>query len=313
MSDATLPGFRENVPLASLTTIELGGAARYLIDLEDEVGVEDVVRWASHHGFPLSVLGGGSNVVVADRGVRGLVMRIGIRGLSMIREGGFVKVTVGAGEPWDGVVSRTVAEELAGLECLSGIPGTAGATPLQNVGAYGQDVSQVIEEVRVFDRYGQKRTTLTNADCGFGYRTSDLRSDPNRYIVLGVVFRLRPGGAPTLGYPEVARALDTAGFDPTLSDTRSVVLELRRAKSMCIEADDPNRRSVGSFFVNPEIDNKALPEVAEAAAVNDDAVPSFPSTDDRIKVPAAWLIERAGYSKGIRRGGWGSRPAIPLP
>jgi UDP-N-acetylmuramate dehydrogenase len=285
-----------------MTTIELGGAARYLVDAEDDVGVEDVVRWASRYGFELTVLGGGSNVVISDRGVQGLALRMCIPGIHILRDGDAVRLSAGAGEPWDGVVARAVEEDLAGLECMSGIPGTAGATPIQNVGAYGQEVSDVVEEVEVFDRGSLKKTVLSASDCRFGYRTSMLREDPDRFIVLRVVFRLQPAGPPTLGYPELARALETAESVPTLADARAAVLELRRSKSMCIERTDRNRRSVGSFFVNPVVDDGALPGVAEAAAVGCGDVPTFAAEGERIKIPAAWLIQHAGFPKGYRRG-----------
>jgi UDP-N-acetylmuramate dehydrogenase len=225
-----------------------------------------------------------------------------------------VRVSVGAGEIWDEVVARTVDENLAGLECLSGIPGTAGATPIQNVGAYGQQVSDVIREVRVIDRVTLETRSMCVADCGFGYRTSSFRIAPDRYVVLGAVFELRPGGAPTLEYPELVRKLDVTGTTPSVSDVREAVVELRRAKSMTIEAGDPNRRSVGSFFVNPVIAEDAVPDLAESASVDDDEVPRFPSDNGLVKIPAAWLVEHSGFRKGLRRGGVGisSRHSLAL-
>jgi len=314
MSDPTLPGLRENVPLAAMTTLGLGGHARYLVDAEDDVTVEDVLRWSSSYGFRVTVVGGGSNVVIADGGVPGLVLRIKIRGFELERRGETVGVSVGAGEIWDEVVARSVDEDLAGLECLSGIPGTAGATPIQNVGAYGQEVSQVIQEVRVIDRVTWQKKSLSAADCGFGYRTSSLRVAPDRFVVLGVVFELRAGGGPSLEYPELARKLSVTTKTPGLSDVREAVVELRRGKSMTIEAGDPNRRSVGSFFVNPVVARDTVPDLAESAAVDDDEVPHFQTGNGLVKIPAAWLIEQCAYRKGLRRGGVGisSRHSLAL-
>jgi len=314
MAVPTVPGLRERIPLAPLTTLELGGPARFLLDVEDEGTVEDAVRWAERAGYPLTVIGGGSNLVIADSGVPGLVVRMSIRGFDFVRDGDAARVTVGAAEPWDDVVARAVGHNLAGLECLSGIPGTAGATPIQNVGAYGQEVSEAIDEVRVFDRTSLTRKTLAAVDCGFGYRTSVFRDAPDRYVVLGVVFRLRPEGRPTLRYPDLTRILDASAADPSLPETRVAVLELRRSKSMVIEARDPNRRSVGSFFVNPVLAESELPDVAEAASVADDEVPRFAARDGKVKIPAAWLIESCGFSKGTRRGrvGLSSRHSLAL-
>jgi len=300
-------GVRGNVSLAPLTSLELGGVARHFVEVEDEGTVSDVVRWAGRRDLPLAVLGGGSNVVVADTGWAGVVLHMAMRGLAVQRHGNEAIVTAAAGESWDGLVERTVAEGLAGLECLSGIPGLVGATPIQNVGAYGQDVAAVIERVRTVNLLSLEVKTLVAADCGFGYRTSAFRESPGRYLVLSVTYRLRSGGPATVTYRELQRSLGIRRARPSLADIREAVLELRRAKSMVIDPTDANRRSVGSFFVNPVLDAVALAGLEECArAVGalapGENLPSFAAGEGLFKVPAAWLIERSGFPKGLRRG-----------
>jgi UDP-N-acetylmuramate dehydrogenase len=305
IADSGLPrGLREGIALAPLTTLELGGPARYLVEAGDEETVADALRWAGERGLPVSVLGGGSNVVVADAGVDGLVLRIGLRGVAVESSAGSVLVTAAAGEPWDDLAARCVAEGWGGLECLSGIPGTAGATPIQNVGAYGQEVGQTIERVRVLDRRTLEVRDLGPADLGFGYRSSALRERPGRWVVLAVSFGLRVGGAPTVAYPELERALAAGRRPPSLAAVREAVLELRRGKSMVLDAEDPNRRSAGSFFVNPVLSAAQLTALRGrvAAAGIADELPTFAADRGGRKVPAAWLIERAGFAKGHASG-----------
>ncbi len=258
-------------------------------------------------------------MVVADAGVDGLVVRMSQRGLARSEDGGETLWTVAAGEPWDSVVERAVAEGLAGLECLSGIPGTAGATPIQNVGAYGQEVSEVVARVRVLDRESLEVASLAPAECAFGYRDSLFRREPERFAVLAVSLRLAPGGPPALRYPELQRAVADSGAGVTLATVRRVVLALRRAKSMVLEAGDENRRSVGSFFVNPvfgEAEAEVVAARAAAAGVvpEPSGLPRFEVGGGRVKLPAGWLIERAGLVRGTRRGpvGLSSRHALAL-
>jgi len=265
------------------------------------------------------LLGGGSNVVVADSGVDGLVVRMAQRGLAQTEADGGVLWTVAAGEPWDSVVARSVAEGVAGLECLSGIPGTAGATPIQNVGAYGQEVSEIVERVRVLDRESLEVRSLEPEACAFAYRDSLFRRRPGRFAVLSVTLRLAPGGPPALRYPELQRGVADSGAGVTLDTVRRVVLALRRAKSMVLEPGDENRRSVGSFFVNPvlrEAEAEAVVErlVAAGLVAEPSEVPRFEVGDGRVKLPAGWLIERAGFPRGTRRGPVGlySRHALAL-
>jgi len=309
-------GLRGGVALAPLTTFELGGPARWLVEAGDAAAVVDALRWARERGLPVTVLGGGSNVVVADSGVDGLVLRVVACGVAVEAEAGGVLVTAAAGEPWDALVERCVGEGWAGLECLSGIPGTAGATPIQNVGAYGQEAGDTIERVRAIDRASLEVVELGARDLGLGYRTSTLREQPDRFVVVSVSFRLRPAGSPTIAYPELANALAVERHPPSLAAVRRAVLELRRSKSMVIDPADPNRRSAGSFFVNPVLAPHELRAVQERslAAGIDEAVPSFPAGGDRRKVPAAWLIERAGFGKGHVAGrvGISTRHALAL-
>jgi UDP-N-acetylmuramate dehydrogenase len=297
---------REGVPLAPLSTMGVGGPARFYVEARDESAVLAAVDWATARGLPLRILGGGSNLVVADSGVDGLILRVAIRGKTVRETGPSVELTAAAGEPWDDVVRFTVERGWAGLECLSGIPGLVGATPIQNVGAYGQEVSDTIAAVRVLDRAGRTIETLSAAACGFGYRDSAFKSRvPDRYVVLAVTYRLRPGGAPTVRYAELERHLGGRGIEtPTLADARASVLAVRRAKSMVLDADDPNRRSCGSFFVNPVV---PAPEAERiAAAAGDPGMPRWPEPGgSRVKLAAAWLVERAGFARGLADGAAG--------
>jgi UDP-N-acetylmuramate dehydrogenase len=309
---------RDDVPLAPLTTLELGGRARHFVDAVDEDAVIEALRWAESRQLPIAILGGGSNLVVADAGFPGLIIRIGTRGRRFEPKApsGEVRLTAAAGEPWDDLVAETVARDLAGLECLSGIPGLVGATPIQNVGAYGQEVADSIRAVRVVERGSWGIQELTPADCAFAYRDSRFKRDPLRFVVLGVTFGLRPGGAPSLRYRELAEALG-GPENPTLGGTRSAVLALRRKKSMLITAGDPNRRSVGSFFTNPVLDAAQAAVVGARAAASGGVaeageMPSWPAGDGRVKLSAGWLIERAGWPKGLRRGAVGVSSAHAL-
>lgn len=299
----TRPAFvRERVPLAPLTTFEVGGPARWFARADTVDQLRVALAWARAEGLAVFVLGGGSNLVVSDGGFDGLVLQVASRGIE--RRGSEVRVA--AGEPWDAFVAWTVERDLAGVECLSGIPGTTGATPVQNVGAYGQEVSQTIREVTLLDRATGALSTRAADACAFGYRDSVFkRADRDRFIVVDVLFELRPGGAPTLAYAELAKHCAARFPDgPSLAETRAAVIALRAAKSMVIRDDDENRRSAGSFFVNPLVDRAAADEVVRRWASTspaDVAVPSWPA-GDRVKLSAGWLIERSGIAKGTTRG-----------
>jgi UDP-N-acetylmuramate dehydrogenase len=241
-------------------------------------------------------MGGGSNLVVADEGFDGLVVRVDVRGRAQMPDGADTLVTVGAGEPWDETVAACVAGGLAGLECLSGIPGTVGGTPVQNVGAYGQDVAQRIESLTAYDRDAGAICGLRGEECGFSYRMSRFKkSDAGRFVICDVTFRLRPG-RPTLTYPDVVDHLTRMGVStPDIADVRNAVLAVRRRKGMVIDQHDPDTRSVGSFFMNPVVAGSDRERVASVAGAQP---PAFPAESGRSKLSAAWLIERAGFRRG---------------
>jgi UDP-N-acetylmuramate dehydrogenase len=288
----------ENVPLASRCTLGVGGPARFFVEVTDEAAMQEALRWAQQRGLALHVLGGGSNIVVSDAGVDGLVVKVALRGVSSVQVGGAVEVTAAAGEPWDALVAHAVERGWAGLECLSGIPGFTGATPIQNVGAYGQEVAQTVTAVRALDRRTGEAVTLAREGCGFGYRTSRFKSgEPDRFIVLSVTYRLIPGGPPSLRYADLESDLARRGVaGPSLADVRTSVLAIRRSKSMVLDPDDPNRRSCGSFFLNPVVDGATFDRVERAAG--DPSMPRWREGDGRVKLSAAWLIEQAGLRRG---------------
>lgn len=292
------------VPLSSRCTLGVGGAARFFVRAQDEKTLVQALEWADQGGVAVRVLGGGSNVVIADEGLDALVVRIGLRGRKTREDGTAVELTVAAGEPWDDAVESSVGRGWAGLECLSGIPGLVGAAPIQNIGAYGQDVSETIVRVRVYDRISREVTTLLPDDCAFSYRDSLFKSvATDRYVVLDVTFRLEKGGAPAVRYPELAERLSADGIvEPTLDDVRRTVLALRRRKSMVVDHDDPNNRSCGSFFLNPVVPTDDLPRIERRVGPTP-PMPKFPQPgSDQVKLSAGWLIERAGFTKGQRRG-----------
>ncbi len=349
---------RKQVALSAFTTLRLGGPARRFVAVPTDTELVTEVRAADERGEPLLVLGGGSNLVVADEGFAGTAVRVATKGVRCAGAGGHgagagsrgpgagsrgtgagsrgpgadpVMVTVAAGEDWDSVVAWSVSEGLAGLECLSGIPGLAGATPIQNVGAYGQEVAEAITTVRAYDRTRREITELAAADCGFGYRTSAFKRDTHgsagtgthgggpagpggsagtgaprvsgRFVVLDVTFQLArsPMSAP-VRYGELAAALGVAeGGSAPLADVRSAVLGLRRAKGMVLDPADPDTRSAGSFFTNPVLDEEQFVALEQAVAATlgpGVVIPQFPAPGGLVKVSAAWLIERAGFGKG---------------
>jgi len=291
------------VALAPFSTLGVGGEARWYLHAETADDVAAAHRWSRERGVPLFVLGGGSNLVIADDGVDGLVLRMGIRGLRFETGDGETRVISGAGEAWDRLVRNAVERGLAGVECLSGIPGTVGGTPIQNVGAYGQEVAETIESVDVFDLAAAQFRALASTDCGFEYRMSRFkREDRDRFVVCGVTFRLREG-SPTATYPDIVQHLERAGRSAaSVADVRQAVLDVRRRKGMVIDAADTDTRSVGSFFMNPIVAAGDRDRVASAAGT---APPGFLMADARVKIPAAWLIERAGFRRGESDGAVG--------
>jgi UDP-N-acetylmuramate dehydrogenase len=259
--------------------------------------------------MPMFVLGGGSNLVIADEGFRGLVLRIALAGLSFDSRDGETCVRAAAGELWDVVVASSVARGLAGLESLSGIPGSVGGTPIQNVGAYGQEVADTIDGVEVFDRQTGTTGTLSRNDCRFSYRMSRFKRDePERFVVCAVTYRLQHA-APSASYPDVVRYLERAAIAaPSVADVRAAVLSIRRSKGMVVDEADPDSRSVGSFFMNPVVSEAQREEVSRRAG---ERPPAFPVADG-VKVPAAWLIERAGFTRGFVDGVVGISTKHPL-
>jgi UDP-N-acetylmuramate dehydrogenase len=297
---------RHDVRLSELTTLRLGGPARRLIEAAEADELIEAVSDADAEGVPVLLVAGGSNLVIADRGFDGTVVRVSSRGIVERAGDGGARLEVAAGEDWDAVVARCVGEGLAGVECLSGIPGSAGATPIQNVGAYGQEVAQTIDSVRVYDRHRRSEREMTPAECGFAYRSSAFRH-VERYVVLSVTLRLeRSQRARPIRYAELARALSVEpGERPALRDTREAVLELRRNKGMVLDPLDPDSVSAGSFFVNPILapDDFAGLERRVTERLGDDArPPAWPEPDGRVKTSAAWLIERAGFHRGYGEG-----------
>ena len=290
------------MPLAALTTLGVGGPADRLIEVEDTAELVAAVREADEAGRPLLLLGGGSNVVAPDDGWAGDVVAVRTRGID--RDGS--RLVVRAGEPWDDLVAYAVENELAGIEALSGIPGSTGATPVQNVGAYGQEVAQTVTAVRVYDRAEKNERTLSPAECGFAYRDSRLKREPGRFVVLDVTFELdRSELSRPVGYAELARRLDVEiGDRAPLKDVRDTVIALRRGKGMVLDPADPDSRSAGSFFTNPIVP-------ADRAV---DGCPSWPAGDGRVKLSAAWLVQHAGFGRGTRDGhvGTSSRHSLAL-
>jgi UDP-N-acetylmuramate dehydrogenase len=293
---------REHEPLAPRTTLGVGGPARFYAEAASEPEVAEALAWARARSLPTLVLGGGSNLLVADRGFDGLVLRPLVRGVEARDRDGVVEVDAGAGERWDDFVARAVASDWAGIECLSGIPGDVGATPIQNVGAYGQEVAETIVKVRAVDRATGEVVEVPADRCGFGYRDSVFkREDKDRFVITSVRFALRPGGAPGVRYAELAKKL-AAHVRPTLAEVRETVIALRRGKSMVLDPSDENGRSAGSFFMNPTVGAAEADRLAEVLGAE---MPRFPAAGGQVKLSAAWLIERAGFRKGTHEGAVG--------
>jgi UDP-N-acetylmuramate dehydrogenase len=293
---------RRDVRLADLTTLGVGGPIDRLVEAEDAAELVAAVRDADESGRPLLLLGGGSNVVAPDGGWPGDVVAVRSRGIE--RRG--AEIEVQAGESWDDVVAFTVAHGLAGIEALAGIPGSTGATPVQNVGAYGQEVAQTITAVRVHDRAEKAERVLTPAECGFAYRDSRLKREPGRFVVLSVTFGLHESSdSRPVGYAELAKRLGVGiGDTAPLADVRAAVIELRRGKGMVLDPADPDSRSAGSFFTNPIV------PVAQSVS----GCPSWPAGDGQVKLSAAWLVQSAGFGRGTRQGhvGTSSRHSLAL-
>jgi UDP-N-acetylmuramate dehydrogenase len=293
------------VALASRSTLGVGGDATHFARVTSDAELAHALDWAREHGLDVRVLGGGSNIVVADAGFAGLVIEMAMRGIEISETGASVDVRARAGEPWDAFVRAMVSRGYQGLECLSGIPGRVGATPIQNVGAYGQEVSETITRVAAFDRQLGKKVLFNGQECRFSYRDSLFKSQArDRFVVTEVSFRLHPRAPPAIRYAELERWFGERVGSPTLSEVREAVIGLRRAKSMVLDRTDPNSRSCGSFFVNPILASEPLLHFT-ARALGEGQIPSFPQADGRHKLSAGWLIEHAGFARGSRVGAVG--------
>jgi UDP-N-acetylmuramate dehydrogenase len=314
---------QENVPLAPLTTFRLGGPARFFVEAQSASDVQQAATFAQSRNLPLFVLGGGSNLLVADGGWPGLVLKVAILGIEQ-RPGtdaeGKIVFDAGAGELWDRFVSQAVMAQCAGVECLSGIPGSVGGTPVQNVGAYGQEVAQTISSVEVFDlQDGQVRELCPEA-CGFHYRSSIFNTtERGRFIILRVAYALTPGGKPHLAYADLQRHFEGRETRPNLAETREAVRHIRARKGMLIVAGDPDSHSAGSFFKNPVLSESQHADLERRAAAKGLALPSYPgltaqSLENSRKVSAAWLVEKSGFARGYGFGhvGISSKHALAI-
>ena len=307
----------ENVSLAPLTTFRIGGPARYFVEAHTSADVVEAVSYAQSQSLPLFVLGGGSNLLVADSGWPGLVLKVAMTGIER-RPGetdGNAIFEVGAGEIWDRFVSHAVASHCAGIECLSGIPGSVGGTPVQNVGAYGQEVSRTIESVQVFDLKDHQIRELCNEACGFSYRASIFNtSERGRFIILRVTYALTPNGKPYLEYADLKRHFEGRESAPNLAETREAVRHIRARKGMLIVERDPDCRSAGSFFKNPVLTEQQHEDLDKRATAKNLTIPSYPALDRTRKVSAAWLVEHSGFSRGFGFGhvGISSKHALAI-
>src|SRR5581483_1049458 len=294
---------QQNVPLAPLTTLGVGGNARFFAVARQPSDVEEAVAFARRQKLPLFVLGGGSNLVVSDRGFAGLVLQVGIQGMEQREEQGKLLFEAGAGVNWDEFVAHCVSLNCAGVECLSGIPGSVGGTPVQNVGAYGQEVAQTITGVLAYDLGKARVRELGAAECGFSYRASIFNTtDCGRYIILRVTYGLSPGAPPQLRYADLHRHFAGCGGTPTLAEVREAVRIIRGRKGMLIVPGDPDSRSAGSFFKNPVLSASQHQDLVQRANARGLQLPSYPALDQQKKVSAAWLVENSGFHKGYSKG-----------
>jgi len=294
---------REHLTLAPYTTFQVGGPARFFVEAADESEVLQALQHARSHSLPLFVLGGGSNLVVADTGWPGLVLKIGISGISTRESNGKRLFHAGAGEDWDKLVALSVEQNCAGIECMSGIPGTVGGTPVQNVGAYGQEVAETITDVRAIEIATGNVREMSNAECGFSYRTSIFNSTKKgRYIVTQVSYALTPGAAPHIEYADLKRHFAGRSQSPSLGQTREAVRQIRASKAMLITAGDDDCRSAGSFFKNPIVAVAEYERIAALSVCREQKPPSYPAEDGQVKISAAWLVERSGFHKGFAMG-----------
>ena len=308
--------FLQHVTLAPYTTFQIGGPARWFAEAASEDDIAAGVAFATARLLPLFILGGGSNLLVSDAGFPGLVLRIALQGIASTHKNDQFIVSAAAGEDWDGLVAYAVDANAAGVECLSGIPGTVGGTPVQNVGAYGQEVSQTIVTVRAFDRKTLRFMDLPAEDCGFSYRRSIFNgTQRERYVVSRVDYALRKDAPANIVYADLTRYFATRnGAAPTLVEVREAVRSIRAQKGMLLVPGDADCRSAGSFFKNPVVPVTVVDSLAEELGIEKRSIPAYPARDGEVKLSAAWLIEQAGYQKGYALGkaGISSRHTLAL-
>ncbi len=294
--------FAQNVPLGPLTTLGVGGPSRWYGEIRSEDDLQRALSWADEYRAPVLILGGGSNVVISDKGWDGLTLRISIPGVERWT-GKKELFRVGAGENWDAFVAQAVKANCAGVECLSGIPGTVGGTPVQNVGAYGQDVSETIIRIRGYEKRTGVFREFINEECDFHYRRSRFNTvDQNQYVITSVTFSLQQGGTPKIDYADVRKYFVDRKEVPTLQETREAVLAIRRSKAMLIADDDEDSRSAGSFFRNPVVDVATYQRIAKLVEGKGLVPPNYPAGEGKVKIPAAWLVEQSGIQKGFTLG-----------
>lgn len=293
---------QENVPLASLTTIGVGGPARFFAEATNTDEVREAIGFATSRSLPLFILGGGSNLVVSDAGWPGLVLKVSLLGINHRHGHGTAYFDVGAGEDWDSFVAATVQHHCAGLECLSGIPGSVGGTPVQNVGAYGQEVAETIDTVVALDIQNGEEEEFEKSDCGFGYRSSIFNTSARgRYVILRVSYALAHDGKPRIAYADLQRHF-AGRQEPTLAEIREAVRQIRASKGMLLTPGDADARSAGSFFKNPVLTDNEFESLKRKALARSLEIPNYPALRARRKVSAAWLVEQSGFAKGYGNG-----------
>lgn len=309
-SETTSP-ILENVPLAPYTALGIGGPAHFMVHAKTEEQILNALEFARARGCPVFILGGGSNLLVSDAGFPGLVVRVELSGIEYLDTERSGRISAAAGVEWDSFVGYCIARSFAGIECLSGIPGTVGGAPVQSIGAYGEDVREVVTQIRALDRDTHQPVLLSNADCRFAYRSSIFNTThKDRYVITRVDFALRAGGEPRLIYGDLQQRFAGRRQCPALHEVREAVLDVRRSKSMILSEDDPNSRSAGSFFKNPVLDQNEISIMEEEARAKgllkaSEQIPRFPAGPGKEKLPAAWLIEHAGFCRGYRHGNAG--------
>jgi UDP-N-acetylmuramate dehydrogenase len=294
---------QRNIPLAPLTTFKVGGPAEFFVEAHSSEDTREALEFARSRNLKLFVLGGGSNLLISDKGWPGLVLKIAITGIQEISQHGRGVFEVGAGEEWDKFVAHAVARNCGGIECLSGIPGSVGGTPVQNVGAYGQDVAETIESVQAMEVETLEVREIAAKDCGFSYRSSIFNTiQRGRYIILKTRYSLKSSGSPRIEYADLKKYFAGWREAPTLADTRDAVRQIRASKGMLITPGDPDCRSAGSFFKNPILSAEQHDELLRRAALKGLQVPSYPALETQKKVSAAWLVEHSGFVKGFTAG-----------